>query len=106
MNVDEGCLAAYYNGMDIDITWTAEEILVTYYLDKNGEQCTLSQVHHAVIDMFSMVIRIDAETTDERLAEIEALIMDGAASAKDIGVLSGVKKYLRDLRRQCQENDD
>lgn len=48
---------------------------------------------------------ITAETTDERLAEIEAEILDDLGSPSGVTVCHGLDSYLRELRDRASEED-
>jgi len=69
-----------------------------------GESCSWGAMQYAEIDGYgSEMIRIDAETTDDRLDEIKKNIEDVCDGNV---VLHGINKYIDDIRQQCRENAD
>jgi hypothetical protein len=86
--------------------WDAGDWLsaVTYRRDSEGESCSWGAMQYAEIDGYgSEMIRIDAETTDDRLDEIKKNIEDVCDGNV---VLHGINKYIDDIRQQCRENAD
>jgi len=97
------CDAAFENADESDIIseWNAGDWLAntTYYRDENKKQCKWNSMVSAEIEGFGT---ITADTTDDEISAMTDEI-DADADSNNI-IITGVDKYLTDIRDNCKEN--